>query len=379
MSTLFAAILLLPWVAQPLMRKLLPGTEGGRLWLHMAEILLTAAMLIFALTIGNGKWWCMGMLTCISLLSAWHDLLARCYYKRCTTHAQEKYHTMLRTLSAQMATVLTYGLMIMAVGMLQIYFRQRAITYSWSLGCYILAGAYLLMTLMNLLLLRNPGNTPLPLPQQWPWNQKGWLWQTATLLMLLMPQGLMFFSRTIFLLTRVPQGGLGCTLQEIGFAQGTIGVIAFLLGVATGRTLQHKCGEKTMRWPLTFCLGLSPTVYLAMTHWEPEGLWMLSAYTFMAQLLFGLGLNACRKYIELISGERYQNAVNPLYIPIISLCILLPMSLSGFLLETMSYKQFFLIDALSAPLMWIFIAVMQARSRKQSQTRANRQLHSTQI
>lgn len=93
---------------------------------------------------------------------------------------------------------------------------------------------------------------------------------------------------------------------------------------------------------------------------------MLSAYTFIAQLLFGLGLNACRKYIERISGERYQNAVNPLYIPIISLCILLPMALSGFLLETMSYKQFFLIDALCAPLMWIAIVIIQTISREQA-------------
>ena len=73
----------------------------------------------------------------------------------------------------------------------------------------------------------------------------------------------------------------------------------------------------------------------------------------MAQLFFGLGLNACRKYIEGISGERYQNAVNPLYIPIISLCLVLPMALSGFMLEGMAYGRFFLIDALCAPVAWL--------------------------
>ena len=41
MSTLFSTLLLLPWVLQPLMRKVMPGMNGGRLWIHLTEILLT--------------------------------------------------------------------------------------------------------------------------------------------------------------------------------------------------------------------------------------------------------------------------------------------------------------------------------------------------
>lgn len=364
-STLFAALLLLPWAAQPIMRRIMPQAGKKRLWLHTAETMLTGALLTFALTMQNGKWWILGMLTGISVLSAWHDMLARRYYKERTMLAQEKYHPVLKTLSSQMATVLTYGLMIMAVGVLQIYFRQRSVTYSWSLGCYILAGAYLILTLMNMVLIKSPIGQRSPSVMQWPWKTPGWARQTAILTLMLWPQGMMFYSRTVFLLARPHQGGLGCTLQEIGFAQGTIGVIAFLLGVAMGRIMQNRWGEEPLRWPLTLCLGLSPAVYLAMTYWEPANLWMLSTYTFAAQLLFGLGLNACRKYIENISGERYQNATNPLYIPIISLCILLPIMLSGFMLEKLTYREFFAADALAAPVAWIAIAIL---SRKKGGT-----------
>lgn len=362
-STLFATILLLPWVAQPLMRRLTNKPLGGRLYLHVTELMLTVTLLTFALTMGYGKWWTVAMLMGISTLSAWHDLMARQYFIRRTLMAQERHHSVLRTLSSQMATVLTYGLMIMAVGVLQIYFRQRSATYSWALGCYILAGVYLLLTMANAILLKAPGHRTDIAGQPWPWKQQGWKRKTCIMMLMLLPQGLMFYSRTIFLLTRQQQGGLGCTLQEVGFAQGTIGVIAFLLGVAIGRMMQQQQGEERMRWPLTICLGLSPTVYLAMTQWEPTNLWFLSAYTFMAQLLFGLGLNACRKYIEDISGERYQNAVNPLYIPIICLCILLPMALSGFMLERMDYKLFFLTDALCAPITWLAITVLTYRHK----------------
>lgn len=361
MSTLYASVLLLPWVGQPLMRKFMYGALGGRMWLHVAEVLLTVLMASFALTLGTGKWCTLVLLAGISLLSAWHDLLARCYYERRTMYAQGNAHGILRALSSQMSTVLTYGLMIMAVGVLQIYFRNRAITYSWALGCYILAGVYLFLTLMNVILLRSVGNPPVSIQQQWPWMQERWLRQMFFLVIMLLPQGLMFFSRTIFLLTKHQHGGLGCTLQEIGFAQGTIGVIAFLAGVAMGRTMQNKWGEARMDIPLALCIGLSPVVYLIMTQWKPEGVWMLSVYTFMAQMFFGMGLNACRKYIEGISGERYRNAVNPLYIPVISLCILLPMVLSGFMLERMTFEQFFLFDALCAVPILILVAIRLVR------------------
>lgn len=355
LSTLFAAILLLPWVAQPFMRRLLPGMGGDRWWLHLIEIILAGTMALFALTLRNGMWWTMLMLAWISTLSAWHDIMAKHYFMRRTMMAQETHHMVLRALSSQMATVLTYGLMIMAVGVLQIYFRQRSQTYSWALGYYILAGAYLLMTLMNMLLLRNAGNTEITTTRQWPWQQKRWKEHLIMLLLMLMPQGLMFYSRTVFLLAQPQEGGLGCTLQEVGFAHGTIGVIAFLTGVALGKGILNKWGENRTKWSLTICLGLSPAVYLTMTHCRPEGVWMLSAYTLMAQLLFGIGLNACRRYIENLSGERYRNSVNPLYIPAISLCIVLPMALSGFLLERLDFKLFFMLDTLCAPITWVAI------------------------
>lgn len=328
---------------------------GDRWWLHLIEIILAGTMALFALTLRNGMWWTMLMLAWISTLSAWHDIMAKHYFMRRTMMAQETHHLVLRALSSQMATVLTYGLMIMAVGVLQIYFRQRSQTYSWALGYYILAGAYLLMTLMNMLLLRNAGNTEITTTRQWPWQQKRWKEHLILLLLMLMPQGLMFYSRTVFLLAQPQEGGLGCTLQEVGFAHGTIGVIAFLTGVALGKGILNKWGENRTKWPLTICLGLSPAVYLTMTHCKPEGVWMLSAYTLMAQLLFGIGLNACRRYIENLSGERYRNSVNPLYIPAISLCIVLPMALSGFLLERLDFKLFFMLDTLCAPITWVAI------------------------
>ena len=39
----------------------------------------------------------------------------------------------------------------------------------------------------------------------------------------------------------------------------------------------------------------------------------------------------------------------------ISLCIVLPMALSGFLLERLDFKLFFMLDTLCAPITWVAI------------------------
>lgn len=358
MATVYGAMLLLPWAVQPLMRSLLlrlRDCNAGRRWILVTECLMSMMLALFAMLMGGAPLRTLGMLMCISCLAAWHDIVARTYYGSLMGHMCGRWGDVVRTVSSQTATVLTYGLMLMAVGVLEIYFRQKAMWYSWVLCCYLLAGVYMVFALANMVLMKK-ADTPL-LPSVPHHRRRQWMMQSGMLALLLLPQGLMFFSRTIFLLARPQQGGLGCTLQEVGFAQGTIGVIAFLLGVTVGQRMLYRWGAARTELPLTVCLGLSPLVYLVMTRWHPEGLTVLSVYTFLAQLLFGLGLNGCRCRIEYISGERYRNVVNPLYIPIISLCLLLPMAGSGFLAERLSFRGLFLLDALCAPAMWIAMAV----------------------
>lgn len=360
LSTLFASLLLLPWVVQPFVRRALPA-RVGHIYICFVELLLTISLGVFALTMNGGKWCTMGMLMVISILSTWHDLLARRYYKCRVVCAKDNISSAIRTLSSQTATVFTYGLMIMIVGVLQIYFRHKSVLYSWSLATYVLTGGYMLLFFANLLLIRGISYKYQSTPYVSPWKRPQWLRQLFVLSLMLLPQGLMFYSRTAFLMARPQDGGLGCTLQDVGFAHGTIGVIAYLLGVVLGRNLQNRWSHDGIRKVLKLCLGLSPVVYLIMTYHRPDNILVLSMYTFVAQLMFGLGLNACSRYIEEISGERYQNAINPLYIPVISLSIVIPMVLSGLMLNVMSYRDFFMFDVLCAVLAWGIIWIKRIR------------------
>lgn len=366
-----AALLFVPWIMKSWVRSYVRRAGHFRRFLQIAEGLMTLALAGLAFALPHGWGWTVACLLVVSMLCAWHELLARMYYERMLRPEEQESHRGIKILASQMAVVLTYGLMIMGVGVLQIYFRHRSVSFSWSLGCYLMAGVMLLFTLLHIVILSKPFNE-----EGVSLNTMGgslraemrvierirmrpmWWRSIVALFLMLLPQSLMFYSRTVFLLDRYADGGLGCTLQEVGFAQGTIGVMAFLSGISAGRWLRNNVEEVKVRWPMTVALGLSPLMYLIMSCARPDSLATLCVFTFLAQLLFGFGLNACLEHVRRISGERYRNTVYLLYIPIISLCMLVPMGLSGALLGAMDYRWFFLTDVLTAPVGWGVIWLM---------------------
>ncbi|MDE6634356.1 MAG: hypothetical protein K2J96_03750, partial [Bacteroidaceae bacterium] len=182
-----------------------------------------------------------------------------------------------------------------------------------------------------------------------------WRHSVAGLALLLLPQSLMFYSRVLFLYLPKADGGLGCTIQEIGFAQGTIGVIAFSIGLLLGRRLLLWVSLQRIFWWLAIPLGLSPLIYLIMTYDPPTSLTSLSIATFQAQFLFGFGLNITTRFVRYISGERYRNTINYLYIPLVATVMLPAMILSGWLVTKTGFRLFFLIDTLTAPVAWLYI------------------------
>lgn len=365
-ATTLSALLFLPWVLKSFMRAWVGRAGHPRLQLHVSEYLLGAALVVLALAFPVGWRAVFWSLMLVGLLCVWHELAAGMYYERMLRPAFQRVLAGPRMASAQAAVVMTYGALIFLVGMLQVYFRQ--IRYSWSVGCYVTAGVFLLFAFMHLLSLRThpvPGARTAAMhePAASPFAGgrerirsigRGYL----LLLLLLLPQSLMFHARVLYLYDAPTQGGLGCTIQEIGFAQGTVGVLAFSLGLVYGRYLigHLRRRQVSMRrvwqqlfWPLAIVLGLSPLVYLCMTVWPPQSLLPLCCGTMAAQLLFGLGIGICRQPLRTVSGLRYRSRMNMLQIPLIAAAMIVPMALSGWLVELLGYHRFFLVNALSAP------------------------------
>lgn len=372
MATCYCGFLFIPWVLKSFLRSHVRRIGLFRRQIQWLELCIVGVLMglafvflrrILSLTLPFSLFL---VLFVLSLLTAWHELAARMYYERMLRPREQRFYNTPKILASQSAVVLTYGMLIMLVGALQVIFRR--IPRSWNEGCYLVAGVFLLFTLYHLFALRRPSvrdsrqnGTPIDAVRDEIRvidrirHKAHWFPYVVGLTLLLLPQSLMFYSRVLFLYMSKAEGGMGCTIQEIGFAQGTIGVIAFSIGLLLGRQLLHWIDIRRVFWWLAVALGLSPIVYLMMTFEPPSSLMVLSAATFQAQFFFGFGLNVVRYFVRYISGERYRNTINVLYIPLVATVMLPAMAASGWLATLLGFRLFFLLDVLTAPIAWLYL------------------------
>ena len=392
-ATGLCALLSLPWVLKSFVR------EKVRQFGHFATVLKVVEACMFVVLIGLAfafdryRYSVPQIFTCLFLLSclcAWHELAARMYYERMLYPRWQRVYNSSKIIFSQTAQVITYGVLIMLVGALQVFYHNRpdAMSFAWNVAVYMLAGVFMLLVLINCFVLRRPPVGDAPRSGSWVHavraevqvidriaHKPHWAAVVAGLFVVLLPQALMFHTRVLFLLAPKAEGGLGCTMLQVGFAQGTIGVMAFSIALGIGHRLLTRRGVRRTYWLFAIPLGLSPLVYWLMTQYPPANLFQLCVATFTAQFCFGLGLNFCMAFVRYISDERYRNTINYLYIPMVAFVMLLPIGLSGWLLSRLGFEQFFAVDALSALAAWLvaalsysFLSTYQPASRQFSST-----------
>ena len=366
-STLLCGLLSLPWVLKSFVREKVRRMGGFAIVLRIVEACIfgTLVALAFSFTTST-KWRITLVFTALLVLCffcAWHELAARMYYERMLRPHDQRIYNTPKMFFSQASTVVTYGAMIMVVGALEVFYhnRRNAITLSWSTAIYLLAGFYLTLFLYHFFVLRSPHVGDRHQAESLRsavraevyvidriLHKEHWLAAIVCLFVFLLPQSLLFYTRVLFLYAPHTEGGLGCSLQWIGLAQGTVGVIAFSAALGLGHWLERRRRLFSTHKVCLLVSCLSPLVYYVMTWWPPANLGMLCLATFIAQAAFGFGLTACMVFVRYISDERYRSTINYLYIPLVSFVMLPATAASGWLVMRLGFRLFFAADVLLA-------------------------------
>ena len=154
-STLYCALLTLPWVMKSVVRRPLQRWGHYVAQLRCAEIasLLCLVALAFSFTAHtNRQEWVLLCLFVLCIFSAWHELVSQMYYQQRLRRPYQRFYRMARMSFSQVAVILTYGVMIVAVGSLEVFFRNypHVFARSWSTAVYLLAGVYLMLVVWNM-------------------------------------------------------------------------------------------------------------------------------------------------------------------------------------------------------------------------------------
>ena len=249
-TAVFAAALLLPSIAKLFIKWKYKWNPFIKTVLIIIHALLFIAFVITAFIINSKSTSVITIFVasfCIALINAVNEKVVAVYYNLVTNKKVQSFMGNYRFVATQISFIVTYGVLIIFVGLHEIFFRN--IWLAWSMEYYFVAGVLLILLLFNALLLHrtNGQNNNKLLHKNLSLNHKiikkrnvAFLFFTA---LLLLPQALLFCTKLFFLMTPESKGGLGCTLQDVGFIQGTIGVIAFMVGTFVGQHLLRQYGN----------------------------------------------------------------------------------------------------------------------------------------
>jgi len=161
------------------------------------------------------------------------------------------------------------------------------------------------------------------------------------------PEGLLVKITPLFLKDSIEAGGLALSLQELGFVQGTLGVIGLLLGGVLGGICVSRGGLKKWLWPMVCAITIPDAVYIYLSYVQSSNLVVVSSCIFIEQFGYGFGFTAYMLYLIYYSRGEYKTSHYALCTAFMALSMMLPGMIAGWLQDTVGYRTFFIIAMVS--------------------------------
>ncbi len=355
--TYYTSWLYLPWVIKPLWSPFIDLIKTKRWWITSMQLLIGAAFGGVAFTIPT-DFWLQGTLAFFWLMafsSATHDIAADGYYMLALDSHEQSWFVGIRSTFYRLAMIVGQGVLVMIAGTLEIIFRNQ-IAYSWSLLFYGCCGLFIAIWIWHAYILPHPaedgireGVSASTILSDFKDTVKTFFQKeqvmVGILFMLLyrMPEGLLVKISTLFLIDSESNGGLGLSPQELGFVQGTVGVIGLTLGGILGGLVASKDGLKKWLWPMVCAITLPDIVYVFMAYALPSSLMIINICVFIEQFGYGFGFTAYMLYLIYYSRGEYKTSHYALCTAFMALSMMIPGLFAGALQEAVGYRMFFII------------------------------------
>jgi PAT family beta-lactamase induction signal transducer AmpG len=262
------------------------------------------------------------------------------------------YANYLNSILYHIILVLGEGLIILSAGFLEILFPRISLVWSYVFFAIALVEGMLLLTIALLFTRRMPRlrsseeSAEVEVGSMQRTSKRETLQYMVSMFFFLLPNISILRLRPLFFIDRHINGGVELTLLEIGWVQGTIGIIAYTIGHVWGYHLLHrKNGQKARVW-IAFVWTVPSFMFLLMNVWQPETLSYIGVIVFINQLCIGLGINLITGLHPRIHPLKRISGNNPFTTSSVVL-VTLPIVLGvGYLQEWIGYRSLFCILSL---------------------------------
>ena len=362
--TVYTGWLGLPWVIKPIWSSLIDNLKTKRWWIVTMQFFMGIALALVAFTLPTTFWFqgAMVIFMLIAFASATHDISADGFYIIGLSDHDQELYVGVRNTFYRIGMVIGQGGLVLLAGYLQqarilgdFSNGDRAVVnFSW-MAVFIILG--ILMFLLGLYHAFILPKVETSVHDRFDFVvQIRELWQTlkvfATkphiisalcfILLFRLPEGLLTKIVPLFLTRTTGEGGLAMSDVDFGFIYGTLGVIGLLLGGIVGGWAVSKWGLKKCLWPLVLCITLPDIVYVYLSYFPTDNLWLIGSCVCVEQIGYGLGFAAYTLFLVHFSRGERSTAV-------FSICtagqylggVMIPGMVSGLISENIGYQSFF--------------------------------------
>lgn len=320
------------------------------------ELLMTLTMLAVALLLPTSFFFAatLAVFACMAFFSATHDISADGFYMLALDPKQQADFVGIRSTFYKVATVVGQGGLTLLAGWLEA--RGMQPSGAWAIVFWCLTALFFAIWLWHCSALpRLAADHPLEAtsPKEIVRNfgltfasffRKPHI-AAALCFMLLFrfPEALCSKMVAIFMKTPIEAGGLGLSLTEIGIANGTVGVVALLVGGILGGIAIGHGGLRKWIFPMAAALALPCVVYALLAIWPQTDFNLICVAVGFEQFGYGFGLTALMMFMIYFARGESETSHYAFCIAFSMAGIMLPGMAAGWVFEQLgaSFEAYF--------------------------------------
>ena len=351
---LYTSWLYLPWVIKPFWSPFVDLVKTKRWWLLLTQLILGAGLAGVALTLNTANFfkWSLAILWLLAFSSATHVISIDGFYMLGLDEGEQSLFVGIRNTAYRIAMIAGQGGLLIMVGQFERLFGSTV--RAWSLGFMVAGGLMILLWLYHSYILPHPvadctiGVSGKNILKEFGmtfvsyFKKPNILPALLFILLFRFPEAQLGKIAPLFLVDDAASGGLALTTGQVGFAQGTLGVIGLLLGgILGGITLSHY-GLKKCIWYMVAAISVPDLVYVYLSWFPTQNMALVSTCIFIEQMGYGFGFTAYTLFLMYFARGEHQTSHYAISTGIMALGMMLPGMISGMLQEHMGYRTFFI-------------------------------------
>lgn len=339
--------LYLPWVIKPFWSPFIDLMKTKRWWTVTMQFLIGICMSMVAFFLPTSFFFSatLAAFWLMAFFSATHDIAADGYYMLELTPHDQAAFVGVRSTFYRIASIMGQGGLVIIAGWLESV--SGDIPVAWSAVFALLSLLFIAVALYHM---RFMPESPCDKPRKCVnkkdiikdfcdtfatfFKKKHVAAALAFMLLYRLPEALCIKLVQPFLIAPRDEGGLSLSTSQVGFVNGTVGVVALLLGGIIGGIAISRGGLKRWIWPMALSLTLPCVFYCILAMALPENFFWISAAIFVEQFGYGFGFSAYMLYLIYFSRGESQTSHYAFCTAFMALGMMLPGMAAGWIHET---------------------------------------------